>query len=369
MKTGFLKVLFLSALFATLANTDQIIRIAVGHEKGVVHISGPDLEAVTGDGKAIKNSGSIKLSPGRSAVMQGSSSTESQLVRIKSPGLITVQNRKFRGNLEVIWQHTGGTQELLLVHLLPIETYVAGIVASETPKGWGLEALKAQAITSRTYAVWQKYRRLTGDYHMESTTIDQVYRGIDAEHSLAVKATEDTNGQVLTYAGRPIQAYFHAACGGHTESAEDIWGTALPYLPGAKCGFCKGSRSYKWEYRINRLSLNSALKSVSPGSVKAIRAGQKTEGGRLKTVEILGKKGKKVISGDMLRKLLGYNNLRSTLITDISIGPLFATFSGRGHGHGVGLCQWGAYGMANAGYSAKDILEHYFPGTEIRKMY
>ncbi|MDA0713433.1 MAG: SpoIID/LytB domain-containing protein, partial [bacterium] len=228
------------------------------------------------------------------------------------------------------------------MHSLPLETYLVGTVASEVPQSWPDETLKAQAIAARTYAVWQTSRREGKNYDVKSSVMDQVYKGVKNEHSKAVKAVNDTKGQILSYNKKPVQAYFHSNCGGKTENAKDVWGMSLNYLPSSSCTYGKSDPKYYWTYSISKKSLNEALSKILPGPITKIKIIKKTSSKRAKTLEIFNKKQSKKISGEVLRGLLGYSSLRSTLIDSIRFGFSEVTFKGKGYGHGVGMCQWGA---------------------------
>jgi stage II sporulation protein D len=362
--------IFLLTLFLTsLAHADQEIRIAIGTPLSSVALTGTDLVATSAEGKPLAKATALRLSAERTGIAIDGKKTDTQIIKISSTGAIRFDKRDYRNALEVKLQLDAGSPKLTLVHPLPLETYVVGIVSSEVGSSWPLEALKAQAIAARTYAVFQKFRRLDKNYHMESSVLDQVYGGSQKEHALADKAAQETYGQVLTYEGKPTQAYFHANCGGHTESAQEAWGNSLPYLPGSTCGYCNTAAKYKWNYSLSRSELNRALKSAFGSDVSGLRVSSKTNTGRAKSIEVKGKHSSKTISAATFREALGYNSIRSTLIDDISFGSREVSFSGRGHGHGVGMCQWGALGMAKAGKTAVEILGRYYPGAEIRRLY
>ncbi len=362
-------ITFICLFFSFSLQAEQEIRIAIGKPSTQLTLKGSGLSALSTDGKNLAKQDTITLSADASGIVVNGKKSGSSTVNITSPGFIFVDGNQYRNALEIKWQLVSGTSQLVLIHAIPLETYVVGIVSSEVPHSWPLEALKAQAIAARTYAIWQKFRRLDKSYHMESSVLDQVYGGAQKEHSLAEQAAQQTKGQVLTYDNKPIQAYFHATCGGQTESAQEAWGSNLPYLPGSKCGYCKTARQYHWTYSISKKNLRRALKSVFSDDISHIKIIQHTKSDRAKLMEISHRKQKKQISATSFRELLGYNNIRSTLIDKISFGWLDVTFTGRGHGHGVGMCQWGAMGLAKAGFTADKILERYYPGAEIRQLY
>ncbi len=348
---------------------EQEIRIAIGKPSSQLTITGSNLTVSSTDGTSLSQQDKITMTADAAGVVVNGKKSGSLIVNVNSPNLIFVNESQYRNTLEIKWQLTNGIPQLALIHTLPLETYVIGIVSSEVPHSWPLEALKAQAIAARTYAVWQKFRRLDKNYHMESSVLDQVYGGAQREHTLAEQAVQQTKGQILTYDNKPIEAYFHATCGGQTESAQEAWGKNLAYLPGSKCGYCKTAKQYHWTYSLTKKNLRNSLKSVFPGEISHVKIIQTSKTGRAKLIEISHKKQKKQISATSFRELLGYNNIRSTLIDKISFGWLEVSFTGRGHGHGVGMCQWGTMNLAKAGFPAEKILERYYPATEIRQLY
>lgn len=354
--------MFFLALISITAYAEPEIRISIGVSAPKVEIHAAELTATWAEGgkpKLFRDT--LILKANSSGIVVDGVPSGAQIVTIASPGLISLDSRQYRGVIEFRWQLEKGVAKLSAIHPVPLETYVVGIISSEVPKSWPLEVLRAQAIAARTYAVWQKFRRLDRPYHMESSVLDQVYGGVQREHSLAEQAVQSTYGEVLTYEAKPIQAYFHSTCGGHTEDAKESMGVSFPYLKGVKCGYCSNAATAKWEYHMTREQL---------GKITDISIVDKTEMGRAKTMKILSRGGhKEVISGTTFRERLGYFNLRSTWLDSIKVGKHGATFKGRGFGHGSGMCQFGAMGMARAGFVAEKILAHYYPGTEIRRMY
>jgi stage II sporulation protein D len=351
------------------ARAEQRIRIAVGRFTGAVDIAGDGLEVRGGDGRVLSTKSSARLRADARGIRLGELRTTSDLLHVTAPGPLRLRGHTYHRRLEVSLREHKGRRELLVVHPLPLETYVLGVVSSELPKRWPYEALKVQAVATRTYAIWQKYRRLELPYHMESTVLDQVYHGAQREHADARRAIEETFGRVMTWGRRPVEAYFHAACGDHTESAREGWGRALPYLPGSRCGFCKKATRYNWDVHISSSEMDRAFSRLLGESVKELRILSRTKTGRAKRVEVQGASRKKTINGSDLRRLVGYSNIWSTLITRLEKKGGGFAIAGRGAGHGVGMCQWGARGMAEAGHEADAILRRYYRGVKIVRMY
>lgn len=367
-----LLVVGLTPFFAADASAEQTVRIAVGRFRDPLTVTGADVKLVGSDGTQFKTKGPIVLSPSSRGLRLHGKEIPGLIVHLRSPKTLRLRGHEYHGHLEVSWRSYRGRPELLVVHPLPLETYVLGVVSSELPKKWPLEALKAQAIAARTYAIWQKFRRLELPYHMESSVLDQVYHGAQREHPDAKRAVAETYGQVMTYGRRPAQAYFHAACGGRTESAKAGWGNALPYLPGSKCGYCNDATRYRWKASVTKDAANRKLRPLLGADVDKIVPGKKTKSGRLKTVTLVGagkRPKKRSIQATDLRRLLGYTKVWSTKIDKVTTSTKSFSFAGKGAGHGVGMCQWGARGMAHKGKTVGDILQNYYPGTKLSRLY
>ncbi|MBH1988857.1 MAG: SpoIID/LytB domain-containing protein [Myxococcaceae bacterium] len=300
--------------------------------------------------------GSDTLTPGKTGIVLNGKERGTYSHKIEGE-LLSYQGRQFRNHLEV----RQSNHKLTLTHTLPMEAYITGVISSELPNSWPLEVLKAQAIAARTYAIWQMYRK----EHLESSVLDQVYHGVHREHALAKQAVEETAGQVLTYDSKPAHTYFHACCGGHTASSLEVFGSDESYLQGVECRYCRSAPTFRWSYSLSRSELDKKLGS----KIKDLQAFGETQSGRIKSFRFKSKPQLPDMKGTDFRRAIGYNALRSTLITKTSFGWRQAEFKGRGHGHGVGMCQWGALGMAKLGKEAKEILELYYPGTEVRKLY
>jgi stage II sporulation protein D len=257
-----------------------------------------------------------------------------------------------------------------VVKTLDLEDYVAGVVASEVPAGWPDEALKAQAVAARTFAVAQKVAQGPGARaHLGASVLDQVYRATEHPAPAVLRAARATAGEVLTWGAAPIAAYFSASCGGVSESAEAAFHLApgaTPYLRGADPDDAEEKRG--WSVRIPLGEISSALRARVGGEVRGMTIASRTPSGRVRALRLETSAGVRSLPAVELRQLLGYGKLPS-LLFEVEIDSGAAIFRGRGSGHGVGLCQWGARGRAKRGESYRQILAHYYPGAEIRRMY
>ncbi len=355
---------------ATLSD-DETVRIAVGRFQDGVEISGSPLQVRRGDGKVILSpSRKVKITLGSTGIFADGKPLDRNVATITGP-LLTLAGHAYRGALEVRSSTYKGRRELLVIHPLELETYVTGIVSSELPRSWPLAAYQAQAVAARTFAMMQKYRRLDLPYHMESSVLDQVYHGVEREHALAEEAAASTRGQVLSARRHLVEAYFHAACGGQTESAAEGWGSPLDYLPGSPCGRCmtSGSNRANWTVKVSRRDLDKAFAALAGGPVDGIKIRSRTASKRVKSVELSSGKKRKTITGADFRRLLGWSVVWSTQIDSITLKGDGLTVVGRGSGHGVGMCQWGAKGYGDDGVSYTDILARYYPGAVLKRLY
>ncbi|MCA1826982.1 MAG: SpoIID/LytB domain-containing protein [Myxococcales bacterium] len=253
-----------------------------------------------------------------------------------------------------------------VVKTVNLEEYVAGVVAAEVPPAWPLEALKAQAVAARTFAVAQKVAQgPAARAHLTASVLDQVYRG--TSDTAAVRAARETAGEVLTWGAAPIAAYFSASCGGRGESAEAAFNLApgtTPYIHGGE----SDDDEHAWTRSVKLDDLTAALRDRIGAAVKGMRVSSRTASGRAKTIALETSAGRKPLPAVELRQLLGYREIPS-LLFDVKTDGNTAVFTGRGSGHGVGLCQWGAQKRASRGATYREILAHYYPGAEIRRMY
>lgn len=290
-------------------------------------------------------------------------------IRPSGAGELALDGRRYRGALEL--RHKGGG--LTAVNIVPVDDYLRSVVPEEMPVDWPAEAIKAQSVAARSFALASRGRHASEGYDLCTTTHCQLYTGTAAEKSASNAAIKATRGEVLTYGGKPIEALFHTDSGGMTENSEDVWGSHVPYLRAAKD---TPAKTMPWTKTISRADLERKLaaKGHDIGKVRSIAlsplaigraAKDRTASGRVKTMTVKGTKGTATLSGTTWRSLLG---LKSTLF-DAKLTKDAVTFTGYGSGHGLGISQWGAERMAAKGASYAEILHHYYTGTTLQQMY
>ncbi|MEA3485997.1 MAG: SpoIID/LytB domain-containing protein [Candidatus Aerophobetes bacterium] len=317
--------------------------------------------------------------PRRAEVTPGGININQELfgneIRVKprdENSFIIINRRRYRG--EILIQQKGLFLEV--INQLPVDEYLYGVIKWEISPAWPLASVEAQAIAARTYALKKAEDALAPneEYHLSNTVDDQVYQGVEAEDPGAIEAVNSTRGKVLTYQDELINAFYHCCCGEYTADPKDVWGKGFPYLQAKSDKFCKESPHYHWELKIKVEEVAKILKEngYSIERIYRILPVSYDEGRRVKEICIEQQGGKEYIKGTRLRQLIGPDRLKSTLFTvkeHVERNTRYFLFTGKGSGHGVGMCQWGAKGMAEKGYSVQEILEFYYPGTRIEKIY
>jgi stage II sporulation protein D len=287
-------------------------------------------------------------------VFQSIPSRDEKIERMgKLKGDLLVNGTHYPGNIE-IWR---GSVGLYLINELSLEEYVKSVVGAEVGADWDMEALKTQAVISRTYALYQKAQNNNPNFDLTSSVLHQAYKGSN-ENSRISYAVMNTEGEVLTYNGKIIEAFYHSTSGGLTETPEEVFGKSYPYLKSVS-GSCETSPYWIWERRIPIEEIEKVLNILA---IRDIKITSYTSTKRVKTVDIVQASATQSMKATDLRKTLGWNRLPSTNFT-VARDNNVMVFDGKGFGHGVGLCQWSALEMAKSGINYKDILSYFYPGT------
>lgn len=303
---------------------------------------------------------------GQAVVIEGQARYSAAIaLRPKARDALTINGVRYRG--DVILRPENG--KLRVINDLPLEDYLCGVLPREMPLSFPQAALEAQAIAARTYAMYHLRHRDKYDHDVKNDTRSQVYGGLSAEYPKARKIIELTRGMVATYEGRIFQTYFHSTCGGETIPAHWVFG-GKPFAPldGAKCGHCLTSKYYRWEKQMSRQDCVQALRSKGYSLVTPVETIMTVGWDRSryqKSVVVNHGGGRLEIPATKFRSAL---KMRSTNF-DLKIKDDKLSFDGGGWGHGVGLCQVGARGFAQAGMSGIQIVEHYYPKSSVTKKY
>lgn len=254
---------------------------------------------------------------------------------------------------------------------VPLEDYVMGVLTSEMPVSWPLEALKAQAIAARSYAIYRIQHPRHRHYDVEAGVADQAFRWADQYPERTRQAVRATSGQILNWRGEAIPAFFHSCCGGQTEQASHVWTWAQEYsfYEVRSDPFCHQCPTESWEFAVDKEELSQQLQSqaIASGTVDHVVPQNWSQGRRVKEVAVITDAETIALPSQDFRALLGYENVKSTSFSLLESGKQ-VTFVGQGFGHGVGLCQWGAREMARQGKSYREILQFYYPGVTLGKI-
>jgi stage II sporulation protein D len=248
---------------------------------------------------------------------------------------------------------------------VPLEDYLVGVLRAEAGEKWPLEALRAQAIVARTYAAYHRTIAGARPYQIVASTANQQYAGRVPAASPVWGAVRETAGQVLLWEGDLFPAFYHTESGGYTEDPRMVFAArTMPALKPVRCEFSAGSPHYYWALDVKLSDLTEILKKadVVVGTVTGVEVTERTPSLRAAAVTVHGTRASARLRGNDFRRMVGYDTFKSTLFA-VAVDGQVAHFSGRGYGHGVGMCQWGAKGMAEQGYTARQILEFFYPGT------
>jgi stage II sporulation protein D len=295
-----------------------------------------------------------------------------QHFRLDSPGTaLTIDGTSYGGTVII---DCSSKKEMLLINEIDLEQYLEGLISIELSPRWELTAMKAQAVVARTYALYQKANNSNNPYHLTTSVLHQLYRGIEHATWKTRQAVKETRGEALTYNGAPIMAVYHSCCGGRTEDAENVWSTNKdrPYLKGVFCGACTGYDKYFWKLTVPRGTFYKKLSQAGYAAYKDVESlgiNRRSNTNRVLEITIQGRSGGKALPCNEFRSLFGFSEMRSTnfIIRETEDGYL--NFLGIGNGHGVGMCQWGARFRALRGETYQDILRHYYPGTKLERWY
>jgi stage II sporulation protein D len=319
------------------SSTKAIVRDAAGQEVG-------ELEAMN----------AFNAQGGGSNVALGRWRSRSLWIEPTDNGFVWIGDRWYRGRTLLVPTSKGMTA----VNYVDLDQYLYSVLGSEMSANWPQEALKAQAVAARSFALYKRSTSGNSVYDVGDTTTWQVYKGLEAEAPGTQSAVNATTGQVMTYGGKIILAVFHSSSGGHTENVEDIWTDPLPYLRGV-ADYDMGAPVYQWTKNFSRSQLSRLISGV--GNVSSMTAERTTPQGRIITMLVKGDRGTRRISGKDLRSALG---LRSTLFVVNPTGNGFQV-DGRGYGHGLGMSQWGAHNLAQQGVNYQQILDHYYQNATL----
>lgn len=279
------------------------------------------------------------------------------IIEPEDDGYVWIGDRWYRGKTRLIRQR----DTLTAINHVDLEHYLYSVVGAEAVSSWPIEALKAQAVAARSYALYKRNTEANSIYDVDTTISTQVYKGLDTEYTTTHEAVNGTHGQIMTYQDSVILAAFHSSSGGYTENVEDIWTSPLPYLRSV-VDYDHESPVFEWQQVIPISKLKELATGV--GKITGLQTEKVTPRGRVITMKVTGDRGSASISGKDLRKVL---DLRSTLFRVATDGNNLK-IKGRGFGHGLGMSQWGAYYLAKQGVNYHQILVHYYQNADLTQL-
>ncbi|MEZ4750714.1 MAG: SpoIID/LytB domain-containing protein [Bdellovibrionota bacterium] len=260
-----------------------------------------------------------------------------------------------------LWLHQTGSA-FTVVNRVTLEDYLAGTLGGEMSPSWEMDALKAQAVVSRSYVLHRLKRPSHTLYDVQSSVADQVYGGLLTETARTREAVRATSGLYLSYSGEPMKTYFHSRCGGTTARPEQVWQAREPgQNRNIACPYCR-RYPFQWTFEVPETELKQIFKIDASARYRfePIRG----PSGRITDLELWSNEKPSRLRSNQFRARLGYSRLKSTLF-EWTKTPGKIQFKGKGQGHGVGMCQWGARYLAQSGLSFKAILSHYYPQSHL----
>ncbi len=311
----------------------------------------------------ISKAGTLSIKPHKNGQVQVGSLVAKQAVFIEPVGGATLELSKNR--YTGIFKVVPGTNTFNIIELTPLEDYLYGVLPYEMHHTWALEALKAQAVAARTYTLKSIEKKAQEPFDLYNDVRSQVYRGSAQVYDSVKKAVDGTRGQVLSYKGELFYTYYHGNCGGGTDHVE-IWNEKAPHikpLSGASCKFDSHSKSFNFTQDIAKSTAEKFARSKGlKGGLKSIKVSKKTSTGRANMLTLKTANGSKQVRCADFRAATG---IRSCKLTKITVGATKVHVEGHGYGHGIGMCQDGAHGMAKQNYNYKQILKQYYPGSTL----
>ena len=317
-------------------------------------------------GQLVVMTGALSAGPAKSITVHASAP-----VRLSGPGL---PRRSYTGDIVF----TSARKQLKIVNSVPLEDYIAGVVTGEASDLSQPEAYKAQAVAARTYVLKHLRIHAGEGYNLCDSTHCQLYTGQGAVSPKALAAARATRNEVLYYKGELAATFYHSICGGRTERMTDVWPfEAKPYLISVRDGppghpYCSIAPNFRWKTKIYFSGLTRLARRAGwilpDEEARGLKISRWGASGRAAELELrTQRRTVRVRATEFyhgIGRRAGWNAVRSTFFRILN-GQDYVLLDGKGNGHGVGMCQWGAEGMARKGFKYRDILEHYYPGTEI----
>ena len=379
------------------------VRVGILVDTASVELSGPaGLELLSPDGDVLR-----RVPAGATITLSADGVGRLRIAGTPAPGgatlltarpasgeTLSIGGKAYRGDAVV---RAVGPGKVTAVNRVDMEEYLLGVVPREIGRVGPerFEAAKAQAVAARTYAVRYLGRRESLGFDVFATVQDQVYGGLQDEYDLVSRAVRETAGEILTHAGQPIEAYYHSTCAGQTAAIEEVWNQGpVPYLrsvrdvdPRTGQAYDHFSSRFQWTQRWTADELQTILNrtladSVRPGmsgvgELRNLEVLERTESGRIRRLRITTSTGEFIVGGDRIRWIfltpagaaLNSSKFDVEVVRGAGGRPAEIVATGGGWGHGIGMCQVGAMGRAEAGQDYRTILQAYYTGARVVDLY
>lgn len=407
LSTGLLLVFFFSFAISHVAAGEKLMirvrllgdqhAVRIFNSSGLVAKDAYSLKEITNSPKEIV----VKVYNGN--IYVNKILTNSKFVYIVSDNIHSTTHLNSTGYRGYYLAGFNNNGRLQVINYVALDDYIAGVLGGEIIESWPVETIKAQAVAARTYVLYKMTSGGDKFYDVVNDTGDQMYVGVKGETAKYGQAVRETKNEVLARDGKAICAYYHSNCGGGTSDSWNVFKQDKGALKGVKCPYCAGAPNSSWGKTLNTEVIRWKLKNdgYNVGKIFSIKPYSKDPSTRIIYLEINHSWGTTHILSSEFRRIMGYGTIKSTKFSlypknyiayrdtkqiasnrsgmTMSAGiapavrtttenlqiPTYFYFSGSGWGHGVGMCQWGAKGMALEGFNYKQILQHYYPGTTI----
>lgn len=339
------------------------VRVRMEEKPAALLLRGESMRVWNAGGSLIAmENGDVRVRTSGDRIGWGESTLFESPIDVWAPGGLKLEGRRLPGRIRISAQNGG----IRVVAVVPLEEYVAAVLSREAAPSFHPEALSALAVAVRTYTLIAIAAPRDPDYDLVAGVDDQVFEGIENIAEGFRKAAEATRGEVLYYRDGLARAVYHSTCGGRTENAAAAWGTDFPYLRSVWCDDCRESPAWRWEYRMSRAEGARVAHDLGLGAGGGLRIEitTRTTTGRARQVRLAAAGTAREVKASSFRRAAGYARVKSLRMEIAPSGDGWK-FSGSGYGHGVGMCQWGADGMAKRGAGYREILARYYLLTRV----
>lgn len=363
MRFKIILLIFLTTIHLSFSDNTVKVALMTNAGKEIYIKADNDMEIII-DNKTVDKKREVKVSYSKNGIEYNGSIYNNIFLKQNEGEYIYVSKNgknynSYRGNISLLRENG----RIIPVDIVELDEYIYSVVPCEIGKKFPEEAVKAQIVAARTYAYYNTKNSKFKGYDLVDNTDSQVYKGINTEDESISKLVDSTKNMIITYNGEPINAVFHSDSGGYTANSEDVWGgKPVDYLRSVDdTGNNEFSPRKNWSYMITKEKFKTIF-GVFPKEIS-----MEKKNNRIEKISISDENKKIEMTSNEFRKKLGYTNLFSTIFEFQDLGDSLM-FNGNGAGHGVGLSQWGAYGLAVKKMKYEEILKYYYTGIKIEEL-